>query len=313
MIDFRYHLISIVGVILALALGILAGSGFLGGPFLERLQREVDRAEERNSELQQRIRDQDTLLVQHDAFARASAPLLIRGELAGEQIVLLHIAGSDDAVIEETRRALLEAGAELTSEIVFEPKLAMSSDPAVDELSLITGGVGGDPETLLEDAATLIGERAAAAADTSASDGPTAAHDRFASLIAGLEAAGFISTVAAEDGPAVPPGASFIVVGGGTDRPPFEAARFTSVLATALAARGAATLVVEPSTSVWGLVSSVRRDIEARADVATVDNGDTTVGQVAVVLGLDEATNGTIGHFGTTPGSTIIPPGAPSG
>lgn len=314
MIDFRYHLISIVGVILALALGILAGSGFLGGPFLERLQREVDRAEERNLELQERIRDQDALLAQQEAFARASAPLLIRGELAGEKIVVLEVAGTDEALGEQIRRSLFEAGGELVSQIVFTPKLAMSSDPAVDELSLITGSLGGDPETLLEKAATLIGDRASAAAAEEPDGGNQAtAHQRLTSLVSELEAAGFVTAVVPEEAPLIPSGASFVVIGGGEAREPFDTAGFITPLAAALAERGAATLVVEASNSTWGLATAVRRDIDARAEVATVDNGETTIGQVAVVLGLDEATNGVVGHFGISPGSAIVPAAAPSG
>lgn len=315
MIDFRYHLISLVAVILALALGILAGSGFLGGPFLERLQREVDRAEERNRELGQVITAQDELLAQQEAFARASAPLLVRGKLVGEEIVLMEIADSDDGLGEETRRVLLEAGAEIVSEVIFLPKLAMSSDPSVDELSLITGSFGNDPDAILEEAAALVGERAATAA---ADEGPTSppssgADQRFTSLLGELEEAGFVNSVLPEEGPSVPTDASFVVVGGSQDRAPFQTNRFVSALSAALAGRGAAAMVVEPSRSTWGLVTAVVRDVEARAAVATVDNGETTVGQIAVVLGLDEATNGTIGHFGTEPGAAIIPAAVPSG
>ncbi|HWC14370.1 MAG TPA: copper transporter [Actinomycetota bacterium] len=312
MIDFRYHLISLVGVILALALGILAGSGFLGGPFLDRLQRDVHRAEERNVELQQRIRDQDALLAQHEAFARASAPLLIGNQLAGEDVVVLEIAESDGGLGEETRRSIVEANGQVVSEIIFEPKLAMTSAPAVDELSLITGALAGDPETLRESAGTLIGPRAAAAAAEGAPPpgASNAAEQRLTSLLADLENAGFVSTVAPDNGAAVVPGASFVIVGGGEDRAPFEPGRFVTALASALADQEAAVLVVEPTTSTWGLVASVRRDIEARANVATVDNGETTLGQVALVLGLDEAIEGTVGHFGTSPGSAIIPAAA---
>lgn len=313
MIDFRYHLISLVGVILALALGILAGSGFLGGPFLERLERDVHRAEERNSELQERIREQDALLAQNEAFARASGPLLIRGELAGEDVVVFELEGTADGLGEQTRRGLLEAGADITWEITFTTKLAMSSAPAVDELSLITGSLGSNADELLETTATLIGSRASAAADDGSPPVSSSASQRFETLIVDLQEAGFLSVTASEEGPSVPRGASFVVVGGSSDRPPFETGTFVTALAAALAERDTATMVVEPSTSIWELVSSVRRDIEARSEVATVDNGETTLGQIAVVLGLDEAIEGTVGHFGITPGSAIIPAAVPSG
>ena len=71
MVDFRYHLISLIAVILALALGILAGSGFLGGPLLERLRTEVSDLADTNGELRREIDEQDDQLAAAETFARA--------------------------------------------------------------------------------------------------------------------------------------------------------------------------------------------------------------------------------------------------
>ena len=55
MVDFRFHLISIVAVFLALGLGILVGTGFLGGALVEELEGNIEAAEARNAENTQRI------------------------------------------------------------------------------------------------------------------------------------------------------------------------------------------------------------------------------------------------------------------
>ena len=315
MIDFRYHLISLITVILALALGILAGSGFLGGPLLARLNREVKGLHADNNRLQAEIGKLDDQIDQGDAFASAVAPTLTRGKLAGEEIVVVRLARTDDRVVEGTREALLDAGAQLITEVTLTDKFALENAPARDELALIVGSVIGEDAELIEEAASLIGERAASAAsDASRTDSPSGgvAQQRFESLMGDLEEAGFLSHDTTEAGPSISPGSAFVVMGGSVDRPPFPPGPLVTALSEGLASRNAPTIVVEGSQSRWGLVLSIRDDIEARTGVATVDNAETVPGRVAAVLGLDRAIAGEVGHFGVLAGRTSLIPN-PSG
>jgi hypothetical protein len=176
--------------------------------------------------------------------------------------------------------------------------------------------VSGDPAQLLEETATLIGERAAAAAaDTGQQDVPaTGPSQRFSALLDALERSEFVGTDLPADARVVPANALFVVVGGSTSRPPFEISTFGAALANGLSVRGSPALFVESTQSVWGLVHGVRTDIEARSRTATVDNGETTVGRIAIVLGLDQAIQGNVGHYGVLAGRTgVIPAPSPSG
>lgn len=316
MVDFRYHLISLIAVILALALGILAGSGFLGGPILDQLQGEVTSFRDRARQLQEVIDDQDAGLEQAEAFARAAEPLMVRGKLAGAEIVLFQIEGTEGRLVDGVRTELSNAGAQVISEITLTDKLALGSTPVQEELALITGSLTGDPNELLEDLATQVGERAAAAAaDNVQADAPTTtASQRFVSLLQQLETSEFVGVDSSQETRVVPPGAEFIVVGGAVSRSPFPMESFIPRLAASLSERGAPSIVVEIADSTWGLVRAVRTDTEARSGTSTVDNGETTIGQIAVVLGLDEAGEGNIGHYGVLAGRTAIIPGPnPSG
>lgn len=311
MVDFRYHLISLIGVILALALGILAGSGFLGGPILEQLQDDVDNFRKEASDLQAVITDQDLKLEQADDFARAAEPQLVRGRLGGQEVVLFQFEGTEGRLVDQVRDVLTTAGAEVISQITLSEKLALSSAPAREELSLITGSLTGDPAALLDDAASMLGQRAAAAAeDADQTDAPnTSAGQRFEAFLDELETAEFVASELPEEAQAIPAGSLFVVIGGSTARPPFAVDRFVPPFAAALTERGAPAIFVESSTSTWEVVSSVRTDIGARSRTATVDNADTPMGRIAVVLGLEQASGGTFGHFGTRPGRTAIIPG----
>ncbi len=316
MIDFRYHLISLIAVILALALGILAGSGFLGGPILQQLESEVDDLAQTNDGLREEIDLQDNQLSEAEAFARSAQALLVDDTLVGTDIVVIQLAGTNGGLVDGVKRGLIEGGGAIATEITLSSKLALQSAPAADELSLITGSLAGDPDQLLEEAALLIGERiGAAASDPDQVESPaTTATQRLTSLVDDLEAAEFIGVATQGDGRLVPEDATFVVIGGAASRPPFDLARFAPALAEGLTERGANTLVVESSDSTWGLVRAIRSDIEARSLAVTVDNGETTIGRIATVLGLEQAADGTIGHFGTQPGRTsLIPDLAPSG
>ena len=62
MINFRYHLVSLTAVFLALGVGLLLGTTFLDDALenqlrsdLEELEHDLDRAGERNSELRQQL------------------------------------------------------------------------------------------------------------------------------------------------------------------------------------------------------------------------------------------------------------------
>ena len=310
MVDFRYHLISLIGVILALALGILAGSGFLGGPILEQLQDDVDNFRQETSDLQAAITEQDVQLEQADGFARAAEPILVRGRLDGREIVLFQFEGTEGRLVDQVREVLITSGAEIVSQVTFSEKLALSSAPAREELSLITGSVSGEAASLLDDVAAMLGERAAAAAEGSdQTDSPnTSAGQRFESLLDELETAEFVASESPEEGQAIPNDPLFVVIGGSTARPPFPVERFVPPFAAALTEEGARAIFVESSTSTWQVVASVRTDIEARARTATVDNAETPMGRIAVVLGLEQASDGTFGHFGTSAGRTAIIP-----
>jgi hypothetical protein len=316
MVDFRYHLISLIAVILALALGILAGSGFLGGEVLDQLKKEVSNFRGRTQELQAVIDRQDESLQQADAFAEAAEPLLIHGELAGDEIVLFEFEGADGRLVDGVKNELIDAGGQIVSEITFTSKLALDSAPVAEELSLITGSLTGEADLLLEELGTVIGERAAAsAADNSQADSPsTSPAQRFDALLNQLETSEFVVLTAAEETRAVPSGALFVIVGGAGSRPPFDMATFAPSLGESLAGRRAPTLFAESSTSLWELVRAIRRDVAARAVTSTVDNAETIIGRVAVVMGLDRAQEGTLGHFGVLAGRTaLIPAADPSG
>jgi Copper transport outer membrane protein, MctB len=310
MIDFRYHLISIIAVLLALAIGILAGSGFLGGPVLADLKHRLNNIALDNSGLQKDVATLRKTTQQNQVFAQATEPWLVQTALAGSAIVLMEPQGTDSAASNNIVSAIATAGGAVRSTITFTDKLALADPTSINQLALIIHSNSGAGRKLRDQAATLLGQRAAAASRSLAVDIGKPSEDalRFDDLLNQLERNGFITRDQSQSGMAVAPGTLFVVLAGSVDHPPFPATGFCVTLARSLADHSAVVLAGEPSTSTWNFVSTVRADARAQKTVATVDNANTVPGGIAAVLGLREAIRGRIGHYGFGPGADDVIP-----
>lgn len=307
MIDFRYHLISLIGVILALALGIIAGSGFIGGPILENLESDVADLRTELGESRLEVDGLRGRLDQAEAFARVADDHLTTDIFDRDPVVILDIAGSQRGIVEAIRDELVEAGARVVTEVTFSDRFALESAPTRDELALIIGATTVEAAELRTAAASTFGVRAAAAADEDAQRGSGDAAERMQELAEALERSEFVGIARTEGEPLVPNGARFVVVGGNTGRAPFDGTAFTVALVSELASSGAPTVVAEPEASSWTLVESVRADVTASSVASTVDNADSTIGRIALVLALQRSTGGDAGHFGVRGNAGLVP------
>ena len=110
MIDFRYHVVSIVAVFLALAVGIVLGSTELRGKTLDvlnntsqQLKSQYDASQARNAALNQQVN-------RDEAFAQAHEPRLLGGMLAGQRVVVVNARGAPAPVVSGVTSALRQAG-----------------------------------------------------------------------------------------------------------------------------------------------------------------------------------------------------------
>ena len=121
MIDFRYHLVSIVAVFLALAIGIVIGStSVLKGAVLSGLQKtsaaeksRIDSLYAQNGQLKQQLNAAES-------FASASEHVLLDGLLAGQRVVLVEAPGAPGSVVSGVQNALTTAGATVTGQVQFQ-------------------------------------------------------------------------------------------------------------------------------------------------------------------------------------------------
>ena len=93
MIDFRYHLVSIVAVFLALAIGIVVGSTALKPAVLSGLQKTADAEKKRIDALYAQNNLNKQQIAADQAYAQAGEHQMLSGLLDGQRVVLVTAPG----------------------------------------------------------------------------------------------------------------------------------------------------------------------------------------------------------------------------
>lgn len=285
MIDFRFLIITIVAIFLALTIGIMVGSGFIGAPLTRNLENSVAVVRDRNIELRDERNEIDARLDALQQFIDRLEPYAVANALQGRQVVLFTFDRTSQDMIGDINDSIERAGGEILTTVTFSDKLVLQDQAQREELGLVLASPADDAAQLRAEAASELGSRAAATGVTSPDPGEQAS---LRSLLDDLEETGYLSVERRVDEETVPPGALFLIVGGSGDDPPFEVAPFARELAVALTARDGDALVGESSTGPWGLVQEVRDSGQASAVVSTVAEADTIQGRIAIVLALNK-------------------------
>ena len=148
MIDFRYHLVSIVAVFLALAVGLVVGAAALR-PRTEQIlyglskqeQQQINSAHTQIGNLQKQL-DSD------QAAFKAAAPRQLDGLLTGQRVVLVTAPGADGSTITGVTAALQQAGAVVTGQADLQPSFFDTSASTQNSLTTLAQQVAPPDVTL---------------------------------------------------------------------------------------------------------------------------------------------------------------------
>jgi Copper transport outer membrane protein, MctB len=120
-IDFRYHLVSIVAVFLALAVGLVVGATALTPRTAKFFDTRSKQEQQTINAQRAQIKSLQDQLNSDQAAAKADAPLVLGNLLAGQDVVLVTAPGADGATISGVTTALLQAGAKVTGQAELQP------------------------------------------------------------------------------------------------------------------------------------------------------------------------------------------------
>ncbi len=161
MIKLRTHIISLTAVFLALGIGLVLGSTFLDRTFVDALDAQVrrlnDRVDQRTEEVEalNRVINEQTLT--EEAAADAGYEQLLAGQLTDGQVVVLANRGIDEDQVDRTVEVLQAADAEVPAVVWltdrWNPTDPQRSIEIAESLDLETT----DPAQVTAEAAAMLG------------------------------------------------------------------------------------------------------------------------------------------------------------
>jgi hypothetical protein len=306
-ISWRYHLVSIVAVFLALGLGVLAGTTVLDQGLVNTLRSQTTELRKDLDDLRQTVTEQRRDLATLTAFGEQALPYLVSDRLFGRPVVIVTQDGVEDATLAEARRALDLSGANILTTLTVRAEMVADDPSTRAELA----GIVGMPETSAPDelAAAAAGELAQRLATA---PGAAGADD---DLLGDLLSAGFVTAgqPAISDASLAQiggPGQIVVVIGGGPADVAPPPASFLVPLTTSLVTLGMTTAAAEGLAAEAGFVPAVREEVDADTQpLATVDDADLPIGGAALVLGIQEVVlSGTGGDYGVGDGASRLLP-----
>ncbi|GAA4285214.1 copper transporter [Brevibacterium daeguense] len=335
MIDFRYHLVSLISVFLALAVGIVLGAGPLKEPIGDSLQSQVEALRSDRDGLRVELEAAQGDAERLSEYVVASAPELLADTLPDTSVTLVAGPGGSADTVTALKDRFEESGASIATEL----QLSENALDPTDSAELLESLREVDPTLPAGDGDALVQAltKALAAGTGQEPGGPAAtgeptddsaeapgtppaedasegySQDQAAQVIEVLSAAGRISggRYSAADSvvlvaPVVPdPPAD----GQPTATPTPESAEQDTAyvdLSTGLAQRIPTVVTGTTASAERGLVAALR---EAESAVSTVDGLELAAGPVITAVTVEETIAGSPGAFGFAGNAQAVLPG----
>ena len=200
MIDFRYHVVSIVAIFLALTVGLVIGASILSKGVADNLKSGLTQRNNQIKSQQEQINSLKSQMDQQDKYITDTADALTAGRLDGLCITLVEIAGADANAYADTRTMIQkQAGATVCSEIMINAAFTVSSSqPALTTLlqehtprgQKLTGSLAQQGAELVAEALTTYQDVGAVAQTANPTPSATASAKSTAKSPAGAHASG---------------------------------------------------------------------------------------------------------------------------
>ncbi|HTR68650.1 MAG TPA: copper transporter [Mycobacteriales bacterium] len=312
MIDFRYHIVSLIAVFLALALGLFLGSTTLQSTVTHNLQNQAHHVNSLNRQLNDNFDAAKGELGQANAFTDAVEPYAVSERLLGQSVAVIAAPGVDDGQTKALVKTLDESGATITADVSLE---AAFLDPTQDaELGALAQEIKLPGRRLPHGRGALAASAVLADALLTKPGRPAISRGRVDAALASLVQGKFISVSGT---PASHPGelAVLLVPAANTSQSTVATNAENTVLlglAADLRAASRATVLAGPTPGRGGdtgALSAARADAALSKTVSTVSiepdagvvphvAGNPAAGRIAVVLGLASGLTGTVGSYG---------------
>jgi copper transport outer membrane protein MctB len=299
-ISFRYHLVSIIAVFLALALGIVIGTTALNGPITTDLRKQVNTLKSDRSSLAQQVKTLQGQLGDAGQFASSFGAQIVNGTLAKQNVVMIGLPGAVGSVQDGIAKQIANAGGRVSGQVQLTAAY-VDQRRGSDIVSLATGGARPLPLVLpvTNDPGQLGG---ALLAYVLLGKGQQTDVSQVVGAFSGLHMISVSGSIT--------PSITVVVVGTGSMANGDYGAKSELALVNALQRAGGHVVVAGDANAATqaGIVAEVRNSNAVRSGVSTVDDADGPIGQVTTVLAVVDAIQANYGQYGTQRGSDAMFP-----
>jgi hypothetical protein len=300
-ISFRYHIVSIVAVFLALALGIVVGTTALNGPVTSDLRHQVNGLKTDRNELADQVKALQGQVDTAGQFATTFGAQLVAGSLKDQSVLIVALPGTATGMEDGVAALLTAAGAKITGRLDLAPSFTDAAQ-ADSIINLATGPAHSPDLTLPEGTsdARVIGAALLAFVLTGHGQ-PT----DLKAVLGGFSGLHMITS----DPQGIEPAKMVVMLGNGSLPKNPYAGEAGVDLVVRLTLAGAKVVVAGDTGSAQGngVVAGVRNGA-AKATVSTIDNADSAFGQVSTVLAVAGAEQSQVGQYGTEKGAQALLP-----
>lgn len=285
MINFRYHLVSIAAIFLALAAGVALGSGPLDNA----------RSIIGNNKTAAATADRSDRFGFEAAFAKLTGTSLVAGKLKGQSVLVFTLPGARADQVQGLKSAMTSGGAQVTGEVALTSKLLDSTsrqfaEGVTQQAAKGVRGVATTGESYVRIGSAL--GRAYLAKKTTKVD-PSA------STIISAFSEGELISVAAQ--PVSRATIALIVAGPDAANSDQGQGDILTQLAAAFDTQALGVVVAGPSpSSLDGGYLQVLRSSDAASRLSTIDVTDSAAGQLIAVLVAAREIGDNAGSFGTS-------------
>ncbi len=300
MITFRYHIVSLVAVFLALALGIVVGTTALQGPVTSDLRHQVNDLKTERGELAEQVKTLQGQVDTAGQFANTFGSQLVAGALKKQSVLIVSLPGVTTGMRDGIASELTAAGAKITGRLVLAPNF---SDPAqadsIDNLATGPAHPLGVTLPATSDARVL---GAALLSYVLVGHGQDSDLKTVLSGFAGLH-------MITSDPAGIEPAKTVVVLGTGSlPKNGYAGEADLDLVLQLIKAGGRVSVAGDTSSAAGNGIVAMVRDGATKTTVSTIDNADSPFGRVSTALAVAGAIDSQVGHYGTAHGAQALFP-----
>lgn len=308
MIDFRYHIVSIVAIFFALGAGVVLGAGPLKGTGSEIVASQAEKDRQQLQDARDELVQAKALDKYRDDYVAKVTAGLTDGKLTNKKIAVVTMPGADNDLTNGVQDELEKAGGVVTTKVALDAKLFDTGQRQLVESlvnQLMTADMNVADSTTYQRVGLLLARGVAAK-----EEGKTADADS-TRVVSGLTGSKLLSL---KPSPIKDRATLIVVVAAKPPTPAPDNATYSDTIdfleGLDQGSGGVVVAGTPDSAGNGGLIKALRSDSEATKIVSSVDVADIPAGQATVVFSLAEQATGKAGQYGAVNAKNGVAPSA---